>query len=230
MKVQQKGMKQLNLFITGGAGTVKSLLLCLVKEYFQNSHEYPIVLVAAPTGVAAFNINGHTLHTLLQLSTKDKSNAKYRRLSSKSYKLLSNTFKYVQCLIIDDISMVRYNTLEHIYLRLNEITGHYLNADTYFGNIHIIAFGDLYQLPPVYGSAIFADTTCRTPFHLWKDFFNMFELLENKRQSRDPEYAAILNRIRTGDQTKKDIEILSSRIVTTEDVSKLLHIFPVKRD
>lgn len=43
-------------------------------------------------------------------------------------------------------------------------------------------------------------------------------------------YAALLNRIRTGDQTKKDIEILSSRIVTTEDVSKLLHIFPVKRD
>lgn len=70
MKVQQKGMKQLNLFITGGAGTVKSLFLCLVKEYFQNSHEYPTVLVAAPTGVAAFNINGHTLHTLLQLSTK----------------------------------------------------------------------------------------------------------------------------------------------------------------
>lgn len=65
-------MKQLNLFITGGAGTVKSLFLCLVKEYFQNSHEYPTVLVAAPTGVAAFNINGHTLHTLLQLPRQIK--------------------------------------------------------------------------------------------------------------------------------------------------------------
>lgn len=65
VQMQSKGRKQLTLFITGGVGTGKSFLLCLLKEYFlrQNAQEYPNVLVAAPTGVAAFNINGHTLHT-----------------------------------------------------------------------------------------------------------------------------------------------------------------------
>ena len=63
--------ERLHLFVTGGAGTGKSFLLRLLREHLlrQNMHMYPNVLVAAPTGVAAYNINGHTLHTLLQLPT-----------------------------------------------------------------------------------------------------------------------------------------------------------------
>ena len=163
----------MHLFITGGAGTGKSFLLRLIKEFLlrQNNNEFPNVLVAAPTGVAAYNINGNTLHTLLQLPTQDKSNAKYRPLSPKSYKFLSETFKYVKYLIIDEISMVSYNTLEHVHLRLNDIKGYHLQPDVYFGNVNIITFGDFYQLPPVFGSTIYADTICNTTLHLWKDFF-----------------------------------------------------------
>lgn len=66
-----------------------------LSEYFlhQNSHEYPKTLLASPIiGVAAFNTNGHTLHASFQLPTQDKSNAKYRLSTPKSYKLLSDTF------------------------------------------------------------------------------------------------------------------------------------------
>ena len=142
----------------------------MIREHFlqRNIHSYPNVLVDAPTGVAAFNISGHTLHTLLQLPTQSRSNATHRTLSPITYKLLRETFQHVQYLIIDEISMVSYNTLEHIHLRLNEIKGNHLEPNVYFGNISIIALGDFYQLRPVCGSANYSNTNV-TPFHLWKE-------------------------------------------------------------
>lgn len=66
-----------------------------LSEYFlrHNPHEYPKTLWASPIiGVAAFSTNGHTLHASFRLPTQDKSNAKYRLSTPKSYKLLSDTF------------------------------------------------------------------------------------------------------------------------------------------
>lgn len=61
----------MHLFIKGGAGTGKSFLLRMVREHLlrKNNGEYPNVVIARPTGVSAYNINGHTIHTLLQLPT-----------------------------------------------------------------------------------------------------------------------------------------------------------------
>lgn len=63
--------------------------------------------------------------------------------------------------------MVSHNIVEHKHQCPNEIEGHYIEADTSFGNIHIIiiAFGDLNQLSQVYGSRVFSVTTCKTSFH-----------------------------------------------------------------
>lgn len=113
----------------------------------------------------------------------------------------------MQYLIIDEVSMVSYNTLEHIHLCLNEIKGYYLNSDVFYGNINSIVFGDLYQLQPVFGRPVFTDMTKDGPIHLWKDFFNMYELNENKRQSGDLIYAQLLNRIRTGEHTENGFEL-----------------------
>jgi len=151
--------------------------------------------------------------TLLQLPTQDKSNASYHPLSPRSLKILQETFKYVQYLIIDEISFVSYNTLEHIHLRLNEIKGLYLDTEAYYGNINILVFGDLYQLRPVYGSAIFSDKITTDTLHLWKDFLTMIELTENKRQCTDTQYAELLNRIRVGEDTSDDLETLQTRLL-----------------
>ena len=64
----------------------------MIREYFlrETKDEFPNVLVAVPTGVAAYNINGHTLHTLLKLPTQDRSNAKYSSLSARSHEILSD--------------------------------------------------------------------------------------------------------------------------------------------
>ncbi|MCG8079346.1 MAG: AAA family ATPase, partial [Candidatus Thiodiazotropha taylori] len=186
----------LHLFITGGAGTGKSFLLRLIREYLlrKSTSLLPNVLVAAPTGVAAYNINGLTLHSLLQLPTQDKSNAQYHPLSPRSYKILYEAFKQLKYLIIDEVSMVSYNTLEHIHLRLNEVKEKLLDIEYLFGNVSIICFGDLYQLRPVFGSPIFSQTSQNTALHLWKDIFSLHELTENKRQAKDLSYAQLLNR------------------------------------
>ena len=94
--IQTNKRRTLHILITGGAGTGKSFMLRLLKETLlrENTTEYPNVLVAAPTGVAAYNINGHTLHKLLQLPTQDKSNAQYCLLLLRVinyYLKLSNT-------------------------------------------------------------------------------------------------------------------------------------------
>ena len=223
----------MHLFITGGAGTGKSFLLRLLREQIlrSNIHSMPNVLVAAPTGVAAFNINALTLHSLLQLPTQDHSNAEYRPLSPRNLQILSEAFRHVQYLIIDEISMVSYNTLEHIHLRLNEIKSNLLDTDRIFGGISIITFGDLYQLRPVFGSPIFAETIRSTVMHLWKDHFTLHELIENKRQSKDFAYAQLLNRIRVGQHTDADIKLLQTRLTSKScNTSQMLHIYPLKAD
>ena len=204
----------------------------MVREHILrcNKAMLPNVLVAAPTGVAAFNINGLTLHSLLQLPTQNKSDATYRPLSARSYKILSESFKHLQYLIIDEISMVSYNTLEHIHLRLNEVKRKFQDTDTFFGNVSVITFGDLYQLRPVYGSPIFKETKRATTLHLWKDFFHMHELTENKRQAKDLSYAELLNRVRTGAHTDQDIQKLKTRLISAcPTIKQLLHIFPLKK-
>ena len=117
--------------------------------------------------------------------------------------------------------MVSYNTLEHIHLRLNEIKGYYLNSEVFYGNINIIVFGDLYQLQPVFGRPVFTDMTKDGPIHLWKDFFKMYELNENKKKVRGFHICTI----RTGEHTENDNELLQSRLISSDNnLQHLLHI------
>ena len=79
-------------------------------------------------------------------------------------------------LIIDEISIVSINTLKHIHKRLQEIKDTHSIPNAFFGNIHILAFGDLLQLSPVFGSAIYRDHKDLPILHLWEDLFQCIEL------------------------------------------------------
>ena len=85
MTLQDSEQEAVQLFTTGGAGTGKSFLLKLIREHmlWHNPATYPYVLVAAPTGVAAYNVKGLTLHNLLHLNVQNKSIAIYRQLSHR---------------------------------------------------------------------------------------------------------------------------------------------------
>ena len=219
----------LHLFVTGGGGCGKSFLLKLLREHIlrSNTSSYPNVLVGAPTGVAAYNVKGWTLHTLLHLNVQHKKQAPYTSLSGKQLDKIRNLFQSVHSLIIDEISMVSVDTLLHIHKRLTEIKDTGNNENCYFGGLNVIAFGDLYQLRPVCGKAIFKqhDDMCGT--HIWRDLFCMVELTENVRQMKDPEYASILNRIRVAKHTKQDLDILRTRKNTSSNEQQ--HLFPTMK-
>ena len=132
---------QLQIFITGGAGVGKSYLIKTLVEYINTMHAIysgvnPVV-VLAPTGIAACNINGYTIHTALKIPVQHSKSYDFKQLSSQVLQKLRNTFRYVHTIIIDEISMVSALMLEHIHLRLQAIR----NNDLAFGGFHMILCG-----------------------------------------------------------------------------------------
>ncbi len=125
------------LFITGKAGTGKSTLL----RYWK-AHSRKKSVVLAPTGIAALNIGGQTIHSFFGFPP--------RPLKKEEIKVRRNRkmFQALDTIIIDEISMVRADMMEQIdfFLRVN------LNNRQPFGGIQMIFFGDLFQLPPVVAS------------------------------------------------------------------------------
>ncbi len=123
-----------NLFITGRAGTGKSTLL----QLFRNTTRKRCA-VLAPTGIAALNVKGQTIHSFFGFPPKMINRADiYRRKNHRMY-------KNVDVIIIDEISMVRADMIDNIdtFLRVNR------EIDIPFGGVQMVFFGDLFQLPPI---------------------------------------------------------------------------------
>jgi ATP-dependent exoDNAse (exonuclease V) alpha subunit len=180
-----------HLFLTGRAGTGKSTLL----QHFRQTTSKKLV-VLAPTGVAAVNVGGQTIHSFFGFRpgiTLDNVRSRSRGQNS--------IYKQLDMIIIDEISMVRADLLDCIekFLRLN---GRYEGQP--FGGIQMVFIGDLYQLPPVvpedeqelfetvYASPYFFDARA-----YGKARVTRVELTEVYRQ-RDPIFVEILDALRTG--------------------------------
>lgn len=120
-------------FVTGGAGTGKSTFVHWLTKEFDGD-----VLLAAPTGIAALNINGKTLHSLCKLPP-----AWIVKDDVKIFK--PEIAKQAKLLIIDEISMVNANLLDGVsaYFRINR------NSREPFGGLPVVLVGDLFQLPPI---------------------------------------------------------------------------------
>ena len=207
----------LHLFITGGAGTAKSHLISVIKEHIERSHtgSQNACMLVAPTDVAAFNISDLPIHYAFWLSVEHDNFTRYTKLSTEKLHQLRLLCKVVHTLIIDEISMVSYETLRFIHQRLTEIKGTD-DTEVYFGELNIVAVGDFYQLPPVRDRFVFQNGRGYVPAstHLWRDLFKMVELCTNMRQRNDTAYSEVLNRIRTGDHTTENIQLLRTRLTS----------------
>jgi hypothetical protein len=104
----------------------------------------PIVLVTAPTGTVAHNINGDTVHHALSLPVQKGTYFEYRPLTHANRQQMFNKLQHVKFLIIDKVSMIGMNILQYIHLRLNEIF-ECSECDVYFGGLNVLLFGDMYQ-------------------------------------------------------------------------------------
>jgi ATP-dependent exoDNAse (exonuclease V) alpha subunit len=205
-----------NVFITGKAGTGKSTLL----QYFRDSTKKKIA-VLAPTGVAAVNVKGQTIHSFFSFRpdiTPD-SVSKIRPRKKEIYKKLD-------AIVIDEISMVRADLLDCVDRFLRK---HGRKKTSPFGGVQMIFIGDLYQLPPVvtsrertlfqehYKSPYFfsarvfdEDLFSKTPGG--KASFEMeFIELEKVYRQEDERFLNILNRIRNNTVTDDDMEEINKR-------------------
>jgi ATP-dependent DNA helicase PIF1 len=126
-----------HIFITGKAGTGKSTLLKYFRQHTEKNH-----VVLAPTGVAAVNIYGETIHSFFKFKPgTTPEEARKLGLQARKDKL----FEKLQTIIIDEISMVRADLLDCIHNFLAAAT----HSSAPFGNKQIVMIGDLFQLPPV---------------------------------------------------------------------------------
>ncbi|XP_069122503.1 uncharacterized protein [Argopecten irradians] len=217
----------LHVYLTGGAGTGKSHLIKaiyyevtrLFAPTLQNPDDISVLLVA-PTGVAAFNIGGSTIHNAFSIPVDAKSN--YQPLGDERINTMRSKLGQLQLLIIDEISMVDKKLLSYVHGRLRQIkqTGDH----SPFGKVSVLAVGDFYQLPPVKGKALY---TRDIYYDLWNDNFSIVELEEVMRQKDDQEFAKVLNRCRIKPKNEtlndNDIQMLSSR--ETGEQSNALHIY-----
>ncbi len=196
-------------FVTGRAGTGKSTLL----RYFRATTAKNVV-VLAPTGIAAINVGGQTIHSFFQLPP--------RFIQESEVKPLGKTRSLVQkidTLVIDEASMVRADVMDGIDMSLRINRGN----NKPFGGVKVILIGDLFQLPPVVGQDMneFFGRKYQSPFFFSARVFERlnirrFELTHIFRQS-DPKFISLLNNIRENKHTDHDMALLNSRLIDDGD-------------
>ena len=225
--------KPLYLFISGGAGTGKSYLIKIIKELIIRETRTNSVMLTSPTGCAAYGIGGKTLHSAFNIPVqhpKSKLMNNYLPLTNAKRDHLQTIYLDLQYLIIDEISMVSDHIFHCIHHRLQEIKCG--QQSRIFGNCSVITFGDFYQLQPVAAHYVFDQTNFSGISNLWIKNIVPFFLTTNVGQLEDPNYAALLNRVRTGEQSIQDITILSQR--TSVDCNKppfinALKLYPTRK-
>ena len=193
-----------NVFLTGEAGTGKSTILRRFRE------ECPRECVfLAPTGIAAINIGGATLHSFFQLKPGLLTPDSLEEIGSKSRRAL---IRKVKTIVIDEVSMVRSDVFAAIDYRLRSLARGG-SRDRAFGGKQIVLVGDFFQLPPVVKSET-EDTYLRqelggyyafqTP--LWgRANFRCVFLKTIHRQQNDKLFMSILNHLRHGELEKRDL-------------------------
>ena len=198
------------VYVSGKAGVGKSTLIKHIKNTYKN------VVITAPTGIAALNVNGATIHSFFNIPPRYITIHEKRNLQPK------DVIYATEILIIDEISMVNANLLDTIeyVLRLSK------RNKLPFGGIPVIMFGDLYQLPPVvtdetrklfereYETPFFFSANC-----LKKTPLTTIELTKVFRQ-KDETFVKILNNIRTGHDIENTIQLINSNVEITTKYDK----------
>lgn len=209
-----------SLFLTGKAGTGKSTFLKYIASTTKKKH-----IILAPTGIAAINAGGTTLHSFFKLPfhpllpNDQQYSVRHIRQTLKYNGEKSKLIREVELIIIDEISMVRADIIDFIdkILRIYN-----RNMKEAFGGKQMLFIGDIYQLEPVlktedrkllqnfYPSTYFFDAKVFQQFPLVS-----IELSKVYRQT-DPTFISILDRIRTNNTSESDLSLLNQHVQETD--------------
>src|SRR5664280_958045 len=189
------------VFVTGNAGTGKSTLI----RYLRRTLDKAIV-VLAPTGVAALNVGGMTVHSFFRFSPKIQD--------PKDTEVPDDCTLYeeLDLLVIDEVSMLRCDLMDAMDAFLRKARSDH----SAFGGVQLLLVGDLFQLPPVVPQAeaeVLAARGYTTPY-----FFSALSLQEvsllpveltTVHRQRDPGFVALLNRVRVAERTPDTVRELN---------------------
>ena len=206
-----------SLFLTGKAGTGKSTFLRYVAENTKKKH-----VILAPTGIAAINVGGATLHSFFRLPfhpllpNDTRYDRRHIRETLKYTSAQRKLLREIELIIIDEISMVRADIIDFIDKVLRIYTRNYEP----FGGKQLLLVGDIFQLEPVVREE---DRQLLNPFYPSAYFFNArvwqqmqlvsIELRKVYRQ-RDDSFIALLDRIRQNRATEQDLQMLNTRVIS----------------
>jgi len=214
-------------FITGRAGTGKSVLL---KHLIGKLEREPgLTLVLAPTGIAARNVNGWTLHRVFL----DMDHDVYFPHKNEWWQIFRNEGLISQCrnLIIDEASMVRADAIDRIDRSLRKYKN---NFEEPFGGVKLVLFGDLAQLPPILNYREEGTEATKKGRYFMKGYrssdpayffmahcfviapLDVHELKTNMRQGKDAIYADFLERVRTNGLRDSDRELIHESNLESE--------------
>ena len=202
-----------SLFLTGNAGTGKTTFLRYVKE-----HTRKRLVVLAPTGIAAINAKGVTIHSFFQLPFAPFVPGMQNMAATSHYKFSKEKLRMIRgcdLLVIDEISMVRADLLDAV----DDALRRHRHCDKPFGGVQLLLIGDLQQLAPVakeeewtilsqyYASPYFFDSIA-----LKQTFYATVELKTVFRQS-DTKFINILNKIRANNVDDETLRQLNQRYI-----------------
>ena len=200
-----------SVFLTGKAGTGKTTFLHKLKELTPKR-----MVVLAPTGVAAINAGGQTIHSFFQLPfgpiVPGRNTEQQKKYSMSGQK--KALIRSLDLVVIDEISMVRCDLLDAIDAELRK----YRDRTKPFGGVQLLLIGDLQQLAPV---AKDSEWTLLSPYYSTPYFFGSkalqqvqyvtVELKHIYRQQDDSTFINILGRIRSGQTDEATLRLLNSR-------------------
>ena len=219
----------LYIIVSGTAGTGKSYLINCLKLLLQNQ-----LRVCAPTGVASYNIQGFTLHTLFGLPTRGD----FKDLEGHKLHDMQQSLSEMNYLIIDEMSMVGRKMFGQVDQRLRQIFPHH--AQQMLGGHSCILFGDFGQLPPVMDLPLYTTKSRNdlsdlgsSTYHSFTEAITLNQIMRQSGETPEQElFRSILLHLRDGNTTTSDWEELMkhtpAHIDDLTDFENALHLFPTK--
>lgn len=209
--------KRENVFFSGSAGSGKSTVLKFLISELIERHGKDKVGVTAPTGLAACNINGDTLHSFCGISF----NKIYNKNTLKRW-------KRIKVLIIDEISMVD----GYLFTKLDALAQKIRGSSKPFGGVQIIVTGDFFQLPPIKNNGSPVPIFCFDSKSWNSTFHNMILLDEIFRQKADSRLLRLLESLRYGNLNDQDLKMLKSlkRNPCYQDEVSAVQLFATRDD
>ena len=217
--------------IPGCGGTGKSQLIRALSKYFFVTKRIQMMRKLAPTGIAAAEIGGMTIHSFLG----EQRNSRQPRIIRAGDSKLEKEWRLVEYLLIDEMSMVGL----HLLAKLNRImcSAKHVDAQIPFGGVNVIFFGDYLQYRPIFDAPLYTDFSLPSKKNSDKSLnekeiqqrvarslilqINCVVKLTQQMRTEDSQYLQLLDRLRHGQCNHDDYQLLLTRVLGQSSVNSL---------